>query len=398
LALLLGAWVVSQNRSVTARTTFELLLVLTAIAAELISVDLPGADGGMTFALPFAATLALVDSPAASLALLSVSSCVNFFALERGQSVRHLGRRLIFTLISTGVAVAAVSLFRAIASGEGATPAAAIPYVVGYCCAAFGTRWIYRRAAGNAKPNDLRLPLGALGPAGVALFGIVTLAVAFSLIDNLAWVVPLTLIPIWALCCGLRIQARMSESYYETVTALTMMLQRAHPYTHEHVDRVARTAEQVARQLGLPGDRARLVRAAAVLHDIGKIAVDEAILDKPEALSESERRHVENHPVWGAQILAPVRQFHDLLPWIRHHHERPDGTGYPDGLSDVEIPIESKIIAVVDAYDAMTDSGRRYRAPMSPSEAVAELRRCSGSQFDSAVVEVFGEMVTAGAG
>jgi len=137
-----------------------------------------------------------------------------------------------------------------------------------------------------------------------------------------------------------------------------------------------------------------MVREAAVLHDIGKIAVSESVLDKPGRLTTDEFEHVKLHAQLGAKILRPVGQFHEMAPWIRHHHERLDGTGYPDRLTDVEIPIESKIIAVVDAFDAMTGGEnaaekRTYREPKTHAEAVAELERCSGSQFDPGVVEAF---------
>jgi HD-GYP domain-containing protein (c-di-GMP phosphodiesterase class II) len=130
-----------------------------------------------------------------------------------------------------------------------------------------------------------------------------------------------------------------------------------------------------------------------VLHDIGKIAVDESVLDKPGPLTPSERAHIQNHALWGAQILAPIQQFKDLVPWIRYHHERPDGSGYPDQLVSEQIPIESKIIAVVDAFDAMTGGDRSYRAPMSQAEAVFELQRCSRTQFDEAVVRAFSQVI-----
>jgi putative nucleotidyltransferase with HDIG domain len=193
----------------------------------------------------------------------------------------------------------------------------------------------------------------------------------------------------------------MYEHYYETITALTLMLQRAHPYTHGHLERVARTAEEVARRLGLNSQRARMVREAAVLHDIGKIAVDEQLLDKPSRLTDDEMEHVRQHAKWGSEILAPVQGFREMLPWILHHHERPDGRGYPMGLHDGDIPLESKIIAVVDAYDAMTGSEipgarRTYREPLTVNEALVELERCSGTQFDTAVVHAFRAVVQEG--
>ncbi|MBX3119319.1 MAG: HD-GYP domain-containing protein [Fimbriimonadaceae bacterium] len=190
----------------------------------------------------------------------------------------------------------------------------------------------------------------------------------------------------------------IDDHYYGTITALTLMLQRAHPYSHRHIERVSLIAEEVALRLGLNRKNARLVREAAVLHDIGKIAVDEEILDKPSKLDVFEMDHVRQHSAFGAEILSPVVSLKPIVPWIRHHHERLDGDGYPDGLVDVEIPIESKIIAVVDAYDAMTggNSGndkRPYRDPMSVDQALSELVRCSGTQFDPDVVQAFREVI-----
>jgi putative nucleotidyltransferase with HDIG domain len=235
---------------------------------------------------------------------------------------------------------------------------------------------------------------------GFVMYSLVGLVVGVLLREQLYLGILATLIPVWALRTGLTYRARMDEVYYETIHSLTQMLQRAHPYTHGHLERVSRTAEEVAFRLGLSARRARLVREAAVLHDIGKIAVNESILDKPGKLTSEELVHVRRHAEWGAEILAPVPGFADLVPWIRHHHERPDGTGYPDALPNERIPIESKIIAVVDAYDAMTgddDSrSRTYRDPMTAEDALLELQRCAGTQFDHAVVEAFRLTVTRG--
>jgi len=238
-----------------------------------------------------------------------------------------------------------------------------------------------------------------LSAKSFALYTVVGMAVAILADQDLYVFIPFTLVPVLARRTALQYQARMYEHYYETITALTLMLQRAHPYTHGHLERVAKTAEEVARRLGLSGSKARMVREAAVLHDIGKIAVDESILDKPGRLTSEEMEHVRKHAKWGAEILEPVRGFKEMLPWIMHHHERPDGKGYPHGLPDALIPIESKIIAVVDAYDAMTGSEipgakRSYRESMTVEEALEELDKHSGTQFDGRVVRAFRAVVT----
>lgn len=239
------------------------------------------------------------------------------------------------------------------------------------------------------------LNLGARAFMAYALFAIPVTLLSH---ENSLILLVLTFVPLWALRTGLSYQAKMYDHYYETISSLNTMLQRAHPYTHGHLERVAQTAEMVARRLGMSHARARLVREAALLHDIGKIAVSEEILDKPAKLTEEEFAHVKNHSEWGAQILEPCAQLGDMVKWIRHHHERPDGKGYPHGLSGDEIPIESRIIAIVDAYDAMVDSPganqtRTYRKPKTSQEAIIELENCSGTQFDGAIVAIFKEVI-----
>jgi diguanylate cyclase (GGDEF)-like protein len=154
-----------------------------------------------------------------------------------------------------------------------------------------------------------------------------------------------------------------------------------------HSETVGRYAEMTARALGLPEGRVARVRLAGMLHDIGKVGVPEAILQKPGALSEEEAGIVRRHPELGAQILEhPCLE--DVRGWVGAHHERPDGRGYPLGLAGDEIPLEAGILAVADAYEAMT-SDRAYRSSIGHAAARAELRRYAGSQFDGLVVEAF---------
>ncbi len=242
----------------------------------------------------------------------------------------------------------------------------------------------------------MRVGFYAIGPDAL-----VALLVAELSNRGLLIALPLMLVPIWTLRCAILRQNELYDHYYETVTALMLMLQRAHPYTHGHLERAAIMSEEVARRMGMNASKARLVREAAVLHDIGKIAVSEDILDKPGKLTEDEMNHVRKHSEYGAQILEPMKQFRELTPWIRYHHERPDGTGYPERLQDFEIPLESKIIAVVDAFDAMTGGPapgqqRTYREPMSVVDAIVELERCAGTQFDPGVVRTFRAVVEEG--
>ena len=156
----------------------------------------------------------------------------------------------------------------------------------------------------------------------------------------------------------------------------------------EHASNVAELAEPVAHRLGLSGEELRRVRQVAELHDVGKFAIPDAILDKPSSLTPDEWELVRRHPIVGQRIVAAAPALADIADLVRATHERFDGNGYPDGLAGDQIPLVSRIVAVCDAFDAMI-SGRPYRPARSEDDALAELRRCAGTQFDPSVVAAF---------
>jgi HD-GYP domain-containing protein (c-di-GMP phosphodiesterase class II) len=141
----------------------------------------------------------------------------------------------------------------------------------------------------------------------------------------------------------------------------------------------------IGREVGLPDQRIARLRLAGMLHDIGKVGIADSILDKPGPLSPSEWDQVRRHPEMAARILA-ARELTDIREWVLARHEQPDGHGYPRGLSGDQIPLESRILAVAESFDAMT-SERPYRSARTSEEAIAEMGRYSGSQFDGAVVD-----------
>jgi putative nucleotidyltransferase with HDIG domain len=157
--------------------------------------------------------------------------------------------------------------------------------------------------------------------------------------------------------------------------------------TARHCQTVACFAEAIARELGLRDDVVEEVRLAGLLHDVGKIGIAGSIVAKPGPLDDHEWAEMQGHPRIAADLLEDAG-LEDIRQWILAHHERPDGAGYPLGLSDAQIPIEAKILAVADAYEAMTND-RCYRRSIGRDLAVAELRRHAGSQFDAVVVEAF---------
>jgi diguanylate cyclase (GGDEF)-like protein/putative nucleotidyltransferase with HDIG domain len=169
---------------------------------------------------------------------------------------------------------------------------------------------------------------------------------------------------------------------------LLRALAERHPDLGPHGDEVADLAEAVARRIGIPAADLEAVRLAAELHDVGKVAIPEAILRKPGALDDAEWAFMRRHTVIGERILLAAPALRHVATIVRSSHERFDGAGYPDGAAGEDIPLGARIIAVCDAYDAITGD-RPYHGAEAPAAALAELRRCAGSQFDPLVVEAF---------
>jgi len=182
---------------------------------------------------------------------------------------------------------------------------------------------------------------------------------------------------------------RNKQSLINGVQMLVHALEAKDAYTSGHSARVSRYAVKTAVQLGYTGDRLEQIRLGGELHDIGKIGTREDLLNKPGPLTPQEFQQIKEHAALGERILAPfLSESASVLRIVRSHHERLDGAGFPDGLSGGSIPLEARIVAVVDAFDAMT-TNRAYRPSRTPPDAVGELRRCAGTHFDTEVVEAF---------
>jgi putative nucleotidyltransferase with HDIG domain len=182
---------------------------------------------------------------------------------------------------------------------------------------------------------------------------------------------------------------RNKQSLINGVQMLVHALEAKDAYTSGHSARVSRYAVKTAVQLGYTGDRLEQIRLGGELHDIGKIGTREDLLNKPGPLTPQEFQQIKEHAALGERILAPfLSESASVLRIVRSHHERLDGAGFPDGLSGGSIPLEARIVAVVDAFDAMT-TNRAYRPTPTPPDAVGELRRCAGTHFDTEVVEAF---------
>lgn len=183
----------------------------------------------------------------------------------------------------------------------------------------------------------------------------------------------------------------MVANLHATLSGLVAAMEAKDPYTKQHSWRVTNLSVVTAQAMGLGNEKLESLRFAAYLHDIGKIGVKDDILTKPTSLTRGEYEEIKRHPAVGENIVAALDLSLDERAVIRHHHERWDGRGYPDGLSGDDIPLLARVVAVADAFDAMT-SNRHYRKALERAQAFAELKRCAGSQFDPTVVSRFLEV------
>jgi HD-GYP domain-containing protein (c-di-GMP phosphodiesterase class II) len=191
-----------------------------------------------------------------------------------------------------------------------------------------------------------------------------------------------------------RLIENMKQSFMSSILSLASALEAKDPYTRGHSNRVAVYSTIVARKLGISEERVELIRQMALMHDIGKIGIPDHIINKAGRLTESEFDAIKRHPLVSMQIIQPLMSYHADISLVKSHHERYDGQGYPEGLAGDEIPLEARILAVADSFDAMT-SDRSYRAAMSREAALAELERNKGRQFCPRVVTVFRETLAA---
>jgi putative nucleotidyltransferase with HDIG domain len=180
----------------------------------------------------------------------------------------------------------------------------------------------------------------------------------------------------------------LREAYLGAINSLTEAINAKDHYTAGHVTRVGEYALAIAKQMSLDEETLEVIQEAAQLHDVGKIGIPETVLNKPGKLTDEEFALMRSHSAMSARIVQPIGLSPRIIDAIRHHHERIDGRGYPDGLTGEALSLEAKILCVADTYDAMV-TDRPYRQGLSREVAIAELKKFSGTQFDAAVVESF---------
>jgi HD-GYP domain-containing protein (c-di-GMP phosphodiesterase class II) len=185
-----------------------------------------------------------------------------------------------------------------------------------------------------------------------------------------------------------RLYQELEEMFFQTADSLADAIEKRDPYTGGHTQRVTLYSQAIAKYLPLDPLERKWLKITSVLHDIGKIGIEDYILKKPERLNPQEFEVIKRHSEMGAKIVEHIRQLKEIIPGVKYHHEQVNGKGYPDGLMEKDIPSLARIIAVADTYDAMT-TDRPYRTAMGKEAAIEELKRCAGTQLDKKVVEAF---------
>lgn len=207
------------------------------------------------------------------------------------------------------------------------------------------------------------------------------------------WAAGMFMVPLYLARFAFSKYAETRELFFGTVQALSQAIDAKDGFTRGHADRVSRIAGAISREIGLPERQIEQIELAGLLHDIGKIGVEDRILMKPARLESDEQELMRRHPIYGASILEPSAALRPLVPIVLHHHENYDGSGYPEGLKGDQIPMGSRIIIVADAYEAMT-SDRIYRKAIGHERAMDQLTKYKGIQFDPKVVRALEQVVS----
>jgi putative nucleotidyltransferase with HDIG domain len=181
---------------------------------------------------------------------------------------------------------------------------------------------------------------------------------------------------------------QLRQVFLRTIESLALSLEAKDKYTNGHSKRVAYYCEMIAEKISLSHREREELKLAGLLHDIGKIGISEKVLNKPGILTQEEYNHIKEHPQLGAKILQPLEGINNIINWIKHHHERYDGRGYPDSLAGESIPLGARIIACADAFDAMT-TDRPYRKSMPVNIALGEIKKAAGTQLDPMICKLF---------
>jgi putative nucleotidyltransferase with HDIG domain len=259
----------------------------------------------------------------------------------------------------------------------------------------FAVEWSLSTAAVAARTRVAMRTVWAQDVGGVAvnLIGLAPVAYLMALVFQLPngvgwWATPLFVVPLFTTRLAYARYVETRELFEQTIEALAKAVDARDVYTRNHSSRVSHIAEAMCRVMRLPESEIEKIKWAGLLHDVGKIGIRDNILLKEGPLDREERLLMNQHPTIGAEIVAPASQLSDEAPLIKAHHEWFNGSGYPDGIEALEIPLGARILTIADAYEAMTSSRPYRKIPLTHEQAVDQLQRFSGIQFDPEIVPV----------
>lgn len=360
--------------------------ILFIVIADLSPIALPGASADITVSstLDYAAIALFGPAPAALIEV--VSTLITQIGIARRPAHKvlfNIGLFLI-TILSAG------SVFKWLGGMEAATLGELI-LPLGACGLVYfivNTGGVSIIVGLTEGPNPWRVWQKTYSWTLFHLVGFVPLGALIVVVYRVVGIpgVMLFLLPLLLARYTFKMYSDMRQVHIETVRALTSAIDASDPFTRGHSDRVLKYATAIAREVGISERQVEAIQYASLLHDIGKIGIQHDVLLKPGALTDEEWEEMKSHPETGARIVADLHFLKGAHQVVKHHHERYDGRGYPEGLRGEEIPLEARIVNVADALDAML-SDRPYRRALSISVATSELRNGAGTQFDPLVVE-----------
>lgn len=367
-----------------------LVLLPFSIALEFVTVPLPSGGSFSMATVPHVATILLVPAPVAA---LSIGLAVLLVQLVHRSPPVRLTFNVAGTVLTASLASHLMGHFGTVweagAADDVLAPlplvtVAATYFLVNAALLGVVLAIVERRSLASV----LRPDSGTIAPELAAAAIGAQYALVWT-IDPL--LVVLIAIPAWVIAQSFEYIQRLATETQESVRSLARIIDHRDATTFHHSERVAANAARLSRALGLPEDQVSLIEQAAGVHDVGKIGVPDAVLLKPGLLTSEEQVTMRRHTQLGAQLLTGFRQFRPGADIVRHHHEQWDGGGYPDGLAGTAIPLGARVVAVVDAFDAMT-SDRPYRVALDRAEALSRIAAGAGRQWDPRIVRVFLEL------
>lgn len=363
------------------------LFALLSFASESLPVEVPrSARVSVSFSIYMAALI--LFGPAVA-ALSAVVGALNWPDLRERLPLYKLAFNGAQIVVSIAAASGVYHLLGGVYGSAWRFPHALVPTsVASLAYLLTNTLLVSCVIALSERANPLRIWQADFYPHArnsIALFVLAVIMVEIYLTVGPAGLL-LLIAPLLVARQTLQVYMKLTEAYQGTIRSLVAAIEAKDSYTKGHSERVADYAEIIGRQLKISHAEIEKLRISALLHDLGKIGIQRRILSKPGRLSPEEYALMQEHPELATSILRDVHFLEDIIPTIYHHHEHYDGSGYAKNLKGDQIPFAARILAVADAYDAMT-SVRPYRGALSPEAAAAELLSCSGSQFDRKVVE-----------